>query len=219
MRQLVFINVIICFSLFQISAQNVGIDINSPTEKLQVNGVMHTTQGGVRFPDGTLQTTAAMNTTHTGDLPEYPVKMYFIYDNNNPPSSYLDWVQIYGLSYDHFRDPGNPQMPCLENLIITKTLDQFSTDLYRKNFSRLNMNDNEIHITRTINGTELPVMVISFDLMIINNISKSTNSVGNGKYKLQEEIELNTTGGITITYNDYDSQGNVIFSSVEVVCN
>lgn len=37
---------------------NVGIGTNSPTEKLQVNGVIHSTSGGIKFPDGTVQTTA-----------------------------------------------------------------------------------------------------------------------------------------------------------------
>jgi len=38
---------------------NVGIGTTSPGEKLTVAGVVHSTSGGVRFPDGTLQTTAA----------------------------------------------------------------------------------------------------------------------------------------------------------------
>jgi len=37
---------------------NVGIGTSSATEKLQVAGTIHSTNGGFRFPDGTLQTTA-----------------------------------------------------------------------------------------------------------------------------------------------------------------
>jgi hypothetical protein len=38
---------------------NVGIGTTSPGEKLTVAGVIHSTTGGFRFPDGTIQTTAA----------------------------------------------------------------------------------------------------------------------------------------------------------------
>lgn len=218
-RKLSNILLLIFIVVPSISGQNVGIDINNPTEKLQVNGVMHTAQGGVRFPDGTLQTSAAMSIGTDGGIPEFAVNMYFSYDtNNNPPTDYSDWVQIYGLNYDHYRDPGNPQT-CLENLVITKTIDEFSVDLYWKRFINSTMLNNEIHLTRLINGTELPVIVIDLDLIAVERISKSTIAVGNGKYKMVEEVRIASGGAITITYNDYDAQGNVIFSTVEVVCN
>jgi hypothetical protein len=38
---------------------NIGIGTTSPGEKLTVAGVIHSTTGGFRFPDGTIQTTAA----------------------------------------------------------------------------------------------------------------------------------------------------------------
>ncbi|MDO8628882.1 MAG: collagen-like protein [Phycisphaerales bacterium] len=37
---------------------NIGIGVTSPTTKLQVAGVIQSTTGGMRFPDGTTQTTA-----------------------------------------------------------------------------------------------------------------------------------------------------------------
>ncbi len=41
---------------------NVGIGINTPTQKLSVAGIIESTQGGFKFPDGTVQTTAATAT-------------------------------------------------------------------------------------------------------------------------------------------------------------
>jgi hypothetical protein len=38
---------------------NVGIGTSSPSEKLTVAGVIYSTTGGIKFPDGTIQTTAA----------------------------------------------------------------------------------------------------------------------------------------------------------------
>jgi hypothetical protein len=37
----------------------VGIGTDSPTEQLEVNGVIYSSSGGIRFPDNTVQTTAA----------------------------------------------------------------------------------------------------------------------------------------------------------------
>ena len=39
---------------------NMGIGVLAPTEKLEVDGTIYSTSGGFRFPDGTVQTTAAI---------------------------------------------------------------------------------------------------------------------------------------------------------------
>lgn len=44
-------------------AQNVGINAPSPSEQLEVGGIIYTNQGGVKFPDQTIQTTAAVTST------------------------------------------------------------------------------------------------------------------------------------------------------------
>lgn len=40
----------------------VGIGISTPAEKLSVNGTIQSISGGVKFPDGTTQTTAGAST-------------------------------------------------------------------------------------------------------------------------------------------------------------
>jgi hypothetical protein len=48
-------------------ASNVGIGILNPTSMLEVNGIIHSTTGGFKFPDGTIQTTAATGGPGTGN--------------------------------------------------------------------------------------------------------------------------------------------------------
>ena len=43
--------------------QNMGVGTTAPTEKLEVAGKIFTNQGGIKFPDNTVQTTAAYNET------------------------------------------------------------------------------------------------------------------------------------------------------------
>ncbi len=40
---------------------NIGIGLTTPTSKLTVQGMIETTLGGYKFPDGTIQTTAAVS--------------------------------------------------------------------------------------------------------------------------------------------------------------
>jgi hypothetical protein len=55
---------------------NVGIGTNSPTEKLEVGGIIYTNEGGVRFPDLTIQETAAfMSEPEDAGTPNGPVFM------------------------------------------------------------------------------------------------------------------------------------------------
>jgi type VI secretion system Hcp family effector len=46
---------------FTIQSQNVGIGQLSPSEKLEVNGIVYSNQGGIKFPDLSIQSTAAYN--------------------------------------------------------------------------------------------------------------------------------------------------------------
>ncbi len=45
---------------------NVGIGTTSPSEKLEVAGIIYSTTGGFKFPDGTTQTTASIDTILDG---------------------------------------------------------------------------------------------------------------------------------------------------------
>lgn len=48
-------------TLLHLKSEKVGIGTAAPAEKLSVNGIIHTMTGGVKFPDGSIQTTASQN--------------------------------------------------------------------------------------------------------------------------------------------------------------
>jgi len=47
-------------SIFEDKNGLVGVGTDSPTSKLTVAGMIQTTLGGLKFPDGTVQTTTAL---------------------------------------------------------------------------------------------------------------------------------------------------------------
>jgi hypothetical protein len=62
-----------------ITGGNVGIGTMDPGQKLTVAGTIETTSGGVKFPDGTVQTTAAG--THTIGESYGGGVVFYVYDN------------------------------------------------------------------------------------------------------------------------------------------
>ena len=48
-------------SIFEDKFGRVGVGTDAPTSKLTVQGMIETTMGGLKFPDGSVQTTAAIN--------------------------------------------------------------------------------------------------------------------------------------------------------------
>lgn len=58
-NKLLSISLLIVFISIEANTQNVGIGTNSPSEKLEVNGIVYTNFGGIKFPDNTIQQTAA----------------------------------------------------------------------------------------------------------------------------------------------------------------
>ena len=74
---------------------NVGIGINAPATKLDVNGTIHAS-GGIMFPDGSIQTTAAVGTTSPTTASGYAPGTTVAFTLNGSPCSLAGPLTIRG---------------------------------------------------------------------------------------------------------------------------
>jgi hypothetical protein len=77
---------------------NVGIGTDTPASKLEVDGVIHSTTGGVKFPDGTTQTTAASGST--GSILAGTFKNLIVKSNTTNPDYEVD-ITVDAISLDN----------------------------------------------------------------------------------------------------------------------
>ena len=110
-------------ALHVLTTGEVGIGTEIPGEKREVDGVIHAASGGVRFPDGTLQTTAA---TPGGSV-------FTRWGNSNPPAgtSLVYWGYGYATLYNYGasnipivvapNDPGQPRSGSAINMLSALT--------------------------------------------------------------------------------------------------
>ncbi|HZV69413.1 MAG TPA: type VI secretion system tube protein Hcp [Saprospiraceae bacterium] len=72
------------FPLFVFSQNKVGIGTPTPSEKLEVAGVIYSNLGGIRFPDETLQETAAFSSADPGDGATGKLRPYMLITTTAP---------------------------------------------------------------------------------------------------------------------------------------
>jgi type VI secretion system secreted protein Hcp len=146
-------------------AQNVGIGVNNPTEKLQVGGIVHSTAEGFRFPDGSLQTRAynAYETQDAGD-----VRWIVIIDFTSPeiPGSFgWDTIQQ-GVKVIDYQwestcvpDPsgGGPATFTIGDISITKNIDLSSNELLGRFFNGQVFQEFWIYFFRLIEGQGMQI--------------------------------------------------------------
>jgi hypothetical protein len=81
---------------------NVGIGTTTPTAKLQVAGVIESTSGGIKFPDGTTQTTATAKSSF-GDWETYTENTVYLAEKDLIVMAHAYYGYLYG-----FADGNNP---------------------------------------------------------------------------------------------------------------
>lgn len=155
--RILFATIIIIGSLFS-QAQNVGIDAANPTEKLEVGGIIYTNEGGIKFPDETVQTTAAFM-----DPPEtYPIErgVGFIEWKNTDLDGILDTVGlhkvslVYNISFNMHRTIDDLEFGEF-NLI--KQTDRGSPGVFKFLMTQVNIPTVTIHMTRLNSEDEYEV--------------------------------------------------------------
>lgn len=104
------------------AGQNIGIDAPAPSEKLEVGGIIFTNTGGVKFPDSTLQTTAAYNTEPETSVDD---RSFIVMEVDGYPwvidTAGVQGTRVIGFNH-HIYHPEN-SIPIHDWIQVTKAID------------------------------------------------------------------------------------------------
>ena len=80
MKNSIYLLLFCFFNTTIIIGQNVGVGVPLPSEKLEVAGIIYSNDGGIRFPDHTLQSTAYYNVATQDAANKRPQPLIYIED-------------------------------------------------------------------------------------------------------------------------------------------
>ncbi len=167
------------------SQNNVGIGTTNPNEKLEVSGIIYTNAGGVRFPDMTLQETAAFNEFGPEDASSPNGHVYLTITTANPPI--LDTIWLFGISQGGVDGTGTSGQTMPVSFRMTKEMDTTSLALFQKSVQNAVLINARIHFTTS---TGFHYQTIEFENAFIEDIRYMLVYRGNGVYAHLEEIEI-----------------------------
>lgn len=132
-----FLLVLCCLFVSFSSAQNIGIGTPQPTEKLEVGGMIFTNQGGVKFPDSTVQTTAAYSNQVPNPNISGRVRAEMFLINPNIPSGSASGLPLLsavnGVSLPNdvsLGGSGTSGKSTFEDFTVTRNVDMYSSQLH-----------------------------------------------------------------------------------------
>jgi len=184
-------------------AQNVGIGIDNPTEKLQVEGVVHSTLDGFRFPDGSLQT-RAYNAYESQDAGE--IRWIAILNFKNPDIwGSFGWdtiehaVQVIDYRWDatFVPDPegGGSGTFTIGDISVTKNIDLSSNDLLEKFFNGQVLAEFWLYLLRSVEGQGMQIYYrIKVNNAIITAFDQQQVFRGGDEYSHIEAIKFKFEG-------------------------
>lgn len=163
-----------CFTVslsLNLNSQNIGIDVPSPSEKLEVGGVIYTNQGGIKFPDETVQTTAAYNTSQYQNAFERKQPFMLI-------SDITDTFEVVEVVEGGANMVGN-QMTAKAYKVKLNT-ENASVDLWQKLLSVLPTSKATIYFRQS--NSPLTYKTIEMRNVIVSGINTSTVYIGDTNY-------------------------------------
>lgn len=175
-----YTSILFCLTYgFTVHSQNVGIGTNAPSEKLEVGGMIYTNQGGIKFPDETIQTTAAMNNSNyeNGVLRR---QAFIIFDG------VADTFEIIELSQGGVLTNGNTSG---QNQFKMKVnIEPSSITLWNRHFTGQNTPKATIHFRQST--SPLSYYTIELRNAFVASLDMSTSFLGTVNYAHAMEIAL-----------------------------
>jgi type VI secretion system Hcp family effector len=192
-----------------VNAQNIGIGVLNPLERLQVHGTVFSDSSGFRFPDGSLQSRAynAYESQDAGDMrwivimslvnPFIPGS--FTYDTLVNRVKVIDYQ--WGMTITAGGGGGGSQIT-VKNIKITKNIDASTNPLLQRTFNGQYLIEVRLYFLRPVQGQgmQLYYKVILHDCLILAFDQKQVYT-GGDQYSHLDIIEFSFQEAHWI-YND-----------------
>ncbi len=187
-------------------AQNVGIGTDTPTEKLQVEGKVYSSQDGFKFPDGSVQT-RAYNAYETQDAAQG--RWVIILDNANLPGSfsfganYQNMIKVIDFDWGLFHNVSEAMVAvtdiCHFKLItIIKEIDKSSPKFpqYWENYIALGQATFHFFWYDTNTQTYTEYYKLTFSQIRVVKFNTNLTYIGNDQFAQTEQVIFNFEGNV-----------------------
>ncbi|MEL6987577.1 MAG: hypothetical protein AAGK97_07070 [Bacteroidota bacterium] len=208
------------FICFAIHAQHIGINQNQPTEPLEVGGIIFTNQGGIKFPDSTIQTTAARNASVPNPQATQRSLIVLTLDTYSGDFEDVDLnisngIVLRSAKYGTARtyDVCGPTSQN-SNLIIDLTRDMdFNTAKFFQDIiqGRVIRNGNIYFLTEDMSTGDLSIHnEIALEFILLTNVNDNGEWSPQGYYEHIETIRMNPRKVAFTSYNG-NQQNNFVW--------
>ena len=176
------------------NAQNTGIGTTNPSERLEVQGIIFSNVGGFKFPDSTLQTTAAYNTSpaNAADTGRLFAIMEILGTNDvdGPLNDYgyTDAFEVFDLNVETKILSGISA--AIEDISLLKDIDIGTPVFYERLSSGQSIEFVLIHLMKTgMSGPEA-YLTIGMQSVVVDGIEAQLVFKGNDMFAHMERLRF-----------------------------